>query len=78
MSAPVIDPRQLLLPIPAGATSTTLAACTTCEEAQHLLGADSLHNVATRLGYRTAENLVVHLHRHSQRPLADRYRALAY
>lgn len=77
MSAPAIDPRQLALPIPRPAPSTALTGCTTCEEAQHLLGADTLANVSIRLGYRTVDNLVAHLNRHGHRPLADRYRALA-
>lgn len=74
MSAPTLDARQLSLALPG--LDAVATSCHTCDEAQHLLGSDTLPNVANRLGYRTADNLVAHLNRHGRAELADRYRAL--
>lgn len=88
---PHLDPRQGVLPLfPAGDQLTARQrpapkrwkctgpdGCSECEEAEHLLGTDSLANVARRLGFRSTANLRVHLARHGRASLTARYDALA-
>lgn len=50
-----------------------LKFCDVCHEVRHLLGTDSLENVAQRLGYKDPAHLRVHLDRHGRIELARRF-----